>query len=763
MKNNTLTHKPFRKKFFAFCILHFAFCITMYSCSDDFLDMPSDGRVELEDIFAQRNTIVNYYNSLRNIIPPVGFTYKSGNYPAPLAVFCDEAEDVNNRANSAPYNWYIGATTAVSNPLHNGDNSNDAWKYYFAAIRRCNTFLQQIPNHTATDIQPAAVAGIVAEVKVIRAYAYLQLMKRYGGVPLIDTPYDVTHDYSQNKRASVEEIVDFIMAECDAALATPEDESEDMAFLWKLKSDAQRGKIPRAFALAVKSQTALYAASPLFYEAGSKYDWRKAAEITKDALDQCLAHEYELYSRKMNDEMGAKTLNTYGYYFIQRSDPTRALDKETIFESRERTSIWINAALPTWQGGLTAGACPSQELVDAYEMQATGKPIDDPTSGYDEDNPYEGRDPRFYASIYYNGALRKWIKGKSQFLTPSFSPNLSGDMTATESSTRDTIITTITTTTTDAYIETTILGGTINYDEAYIVFDYESDKDVEDALFYVSVGGTPMPNSNMTSEPITLPKADTWTTYKYDLRTFMDTYNFGKSEIESVRPSRHRIGFKPKVANLTIKIRGLKVEMATPPVPEESVETFVGGTCRISDNPSEVRYTRTGYYMRKFNSAVSETGNNDDGYFKIFRLAELYLNFAEAAYNASGDPNTKYGSLSALDAVNAIRARAEMPPLPAGMSNPDFEKRYRNERRVELAFEEHRFFDVRRWKILSETDHGVTGMRITQEENGTLKYERIPMVSRQTYDNRYQLFPIPQTEVAKMLQYTGENWQNTGW
>jgi hypothetical protein len=215
---------------------------------------------------------------------------------------------------------------------------------------------------------------MVAEVKVIRAYAYLQLMKRYGGVPLMDVPYDVTHDYSQNKRASVEEVVDFIMADCDAALATPEDETQDMAFLWTLRSDAQRGKIPRAFAWAVKSQTALYAASPLFYEANSKYDWYKAAEITKAALDTCMAHGYELYSLAMNDNMSAKALNIYGYYFIQQSDPVRARDKETIFESREQTSIWINAALPTWQGGLTAGACPSQELVDAYEMQEKGEP-----------------------------------------------------------------------------------------------------------------------------------------------------------------------------------------------------------------------------------------------------------------------------------------------------------------------------------------------------------------------------------------------------
>jgi hypothetical protein len=206
----------------------------------------------------------------------------------------------------------------------------------------------------------------------------------------------------------------------------------------------------------------------------------------------------------------------------------------------------------------------------------------------------------------------------------------------------------------------------------------------------------------------------------------------------------------------------MKIEMITPPVPLESVETYIGGNSAISTDVNNLRNTRTGYYLRKFNSAQSEIGAEDDGYAKMFRLGELYLNFAEAAYNAKG-PDAAISGMSAREAVNAVRTRAGMPELPAGMSKEDFEKRYRNERRVELAFEEHRFFDVRRWKILNETDRGVTGMRITKNEEGTFNYERIKMVDRATAAERYLLFPIPQSEVAKMQQYTGQNWQNPGW
>jgi hypothetical protein len=773
MKNNKLVHQ-------SLCILHVACCLLLTACAD-YLDMPSDGSVELSDVFAQRNTIEGYYTQLLDEVPQVGMTYYSGQYLTFLASFCDEAEDVNNRSSGSTYDWYAGGTTAGYNPLNSGlgkntGSYNNAWRYYYPLIRRCNTFLQQIPQATATDLNEMEVAGWVAQIRIIRAFSYLQLMKRYGGVPLMDAPYETEHDYAQDRRASVEEIADFIITQCDLALATSETAMPDIGFRWDLRDD-QRGKISRAFAYAVQSQTALFAASPLLYEAGSKYTWDKAVDITKEALDQCLAHGYALYNRAMNDNMNAKTLNTYGYYFIQRSDPSHVQDKETIFESTTlRSSIWQYASLPTWIGGVSAGSCPSQELVDAYET-ADGEPVLDLNNPYldtyhlqpnynpantlyDRNNPYENRDPRFYASIYYNGALRKWQKGESQYLVPRFNANLRGGMTATIVS--DT--TTITTTGTNAYIETAFLNGSITYDEAYLVFDYISDRDIEDAYFYVATGTTAMPNSTMKSEAITLPKAETWTSFKYDLRDWMNDYGFGRLLINGQQPNRHRIGFNPSLSKvgLHMKIHSLKVEMATPPVPLEVVETYSGGNSAISTDVNNLRNTRTGYYLRKFNSAQSEIGVEDDGYAKMFRLSELYLNFAEAAYNAKG-PDAAVDGLSAREAVNAVRIRAGMPEWPAGMTKDAFENRYRNERRVELAFEEHRFFDVRRWKILNETDRGVTGMRITQSENGSLNYERIRMVDRATAADKYLLFPLPQSEVAKMLQYTGTNWQNPGW
>ena len=126
-------------------------------------------------------------------------------------------------------------------------------------------------------------------------------------------------------------------------------------------------------------------------------------------------------------------------------------------------------------------------------------------------------------------------------------------------------------------------------------------------------------------------------------------------------------------------------------------------------------------------------------------------------------PTTKYGDMSAVDAVNKVRARVGMPGLPVTINKDDFERRYRKERRVELAFEDHRFYDVRRWKILDQTDKFVTGMKITKNDDGSFNYQRIKLADRNCSDSKYYLFPINQSEVNKMLQHTGISWQNQGW
>jgi hypothetical protein len=136
----------------------------------------------------------------------------------------------------------------------------------------------------------------------------------------------------------------------------------------------------------------------------------------------------------------------------------------------------------------------------------------------------------------------------------------------------------------------------------------------------------------------------------------------------------------------------------------------------------------------------------------VFRYAEILLNYAEAQNEAVG------ADASVYDAVNQIRKRAGMPNLPVGLTKDQMRDRIRNERRVELAFEEHRFFDVRRWKIGDQVlAKPVTGMKIVLSGT-TLTYQRFTVENRVFTDKNYH-YPIPQSEKDKTTKLV----QNDGW
>ena len=125
------------------------------------------------------------------------------------------------------------------------------------------------------------------------------------------------------------------------------------------------------------------------------------------------------------------------------------------------------------------------------------------------------------------------------------------------------------------------------------------------------------------------------------------------------------------------------------------------------------------------------------------RFAEVLLNYAEAQNEAVGPDATVY------DAVNRIRQRQSvgMPPLPAGLSQAEMRARIRNERRVELAFEEHRFYDVRRWKIADVTEN-VPAYGIDVVKNGnTFTYTRKVALTGRLFQTKHYWLPIPRAEI----------------
>ncbi|MEJ7780550.1 MAG: RagB/SusD family nutrient uptake outer membrane protein [Daejeonella sp.] len=170
--------------------------------------------------------------------------------------------------------------------------------------------------------------------------------------------------------------------------------------------------------------------------------------------------------------------------------------------------------------------------------------------------------------------------------------------------------------------------------------------------------------------------------------------------------------------------------------------------------------SRTGYYILKMLDAASinVTGfPSTQRSFPLIRYSEILLNRAEALNEYQG-PSAMVYSL-----VEQVRKRAGLVPfqLPAGLTQEQLRQRIRNERRVELAYEEHRFWDVRRWKIADQTDNRMlNGMKVTRLANGTYTYEVVP-VRQHVFRPAMYLFPIPQTEIAKSAE--GSLLQNPQW
>ncbi|GGH61021.1 hypothetical protein HNQ91_000976 [Filimonas zeae] len=200
-----------------------------------------------------------------------------------------------------------------------------------------------------------------------------------------------------------------------------------------------------------------------------------------------------------------------------------------------------------------------------------------------------------------------------------------------------------------------------------------------------------------------------------------------------------------------------------------TVETFTPGGRDSKDGPNNWNTSRSGYYLKKFMNdtypIINPWGNAGFQPWYYFRYAEILLNYAEAANEAYGPDVIPSGAtLSARAAVNQVRARVgiEMPALEAGLSKDAMRAAVRYERRVELAFEEHRFYDVRRWMIAPVTENiPAYGIVIHKTGNTITWHERKIALDGRKFETRNYFLPIPRTEIqasnGKIQQTTGYN------
>jgi hypothetical protein len=355
-----------------------AMCTSMWvSCSklDNYLDKAETGGISEAVVFSNYN---NTNGFLASIYSKMFHDEWMPSYGVSLMNFTDEGHcaHLNNASNTI---MKTGSLSPTSNPL-------DKWADLYAMIRQTNIFLANIDKVQGdTETQRQDLIRMKGEAYFLRAYAYFELFRRYGGVPIIDRVLNVS-DNLNIPRNTAREVVEFIAADCDLAVD----------LLLKDIPPAQQGRASKGAALMIKSRAYLYLASPLHNPENNQEFWAKAAAASKAVMD---LNKYSLH-------------NDYVNLFHTRQSNEIILQSNINFNSH---SGWQsqNSIMREWGW---ANNQPAHNIVDAYEM-ANGKFINEAGSGYDPQNPYANRDPRLGYSVYHNGSFWKRRTGETPIQT----------------------------------------------------------------------------------------------------------------------------------------------------------------------------------------------------------------------------------------------------------------------------------------------------------------------------------------------------------
>ena len=369
------------------------------SCNNDFLNTKPLDQLSESTVWTDPSLTEAFVTELYGGLGNGGFDEQM------LASLTDEASFTH------PGRGITTITESRSNPADIGwVNGTLSWANMYLRIRACNIAISNLSKSPA-GFSAALLERLNGESKFMRAYYYQQLVRYYGGVPIIDKPFGLTDTSFLSTRNTFEECVNFIVKDLD-----------DAANLLNNKNMAA-GRASRAAALALKSRILLYAASDLFdvntaktkstvHGAFAKPDilgytsadragrWTKAKDAAKAVLDlPGFGNKLNLTAPASKDE----AISNYSNNSLARNGG----EKELIF-----ARYFINAKAEN--GGRIglfngpngyhnwAGNAPIQNFVDDYEMMDGSR--FDWSNPVHASSPYDNRDPRFYATILYDGA-----------------------------------------------------------------------------------------------------------------------------------------------------------------------------------------------------------------------------------------------------------------------------------------------------------------------------------------------------------------------
>lgn len=560
-------------------VLLVLFCI---SCDQNILDITPQDRIAESSVWSDANLIEAYHTELYNAIP-------HGFYIHMYSKYTDEAY------NSTPC---CGANIFALN-TYSPDNISSVgggdfwggymyyWDHAYDYIRKINVFLDKMEE---VEVVLPDKDRMIAEAKFLRAFINFKLIKRFGGVPIVDQTYGLDEATDvQFERATFDEVVAFIEQDLSEAMPNLADRYAS--------TDANYGRATGDAVRALLSRMYLYAASPLHNPSNDQQKWVKARDAAAALI---------------GDEGGVDAYSLYPDYQelfqLESGDP----QEEVILSRGFTTSNGHQAPMHNFNrryegyGGWWGSNGPTQNLVDDYDM-INGEPAfnEDGTvnqsSGYDPQDPFVNRDPRFNATVLHDDVM---------FRGDHFEMWISED------------------------------GSQWGYDS------------------YKNTGDNPRTN--------------------YVLKKFMPT-----------------------------------------------------------EGPFNWETTFTMQWPH-------------------FRLAEIYLNYAEAQFELGNEQKAR-------EYLNKVRSRpsVDLPDIPNTVTGEDLRRRIYKERRVELAFEGHRFFDVRRWGIAIEVENEpIRTLDIYMDlSTGDKRYEEVVLLDRSgTFEEYMSLLPIAEDEIRR----TGLE-QTPGW
>ncbi len=602
-----------------------AFAVLM-SCNKDFLETKPLDKISAEATWSDGALSEAFVFNVYSFLNYGGFEEESMASITDEAMFTHSGRGINV------------ITEGTLNETSIGNNRiTPQWDEMFLAIRQANIAIKELPDATFDDAE--LKERLLGEAHFLRAYYHHQLVRFYGGVPIIDRPYELDEDYSLARNTFAEN-VDFMIADAEMATSMLDGKAETPGRANKLSAMALKARVLIEAASDLRDGPTASANSSVLggyanldlvaYASGDRAArWNAAKAAAKAVLDATSGYKFDL-SAPVSAEEGKMN-----YVSIALGGGSSVGDAaaraELLFERTHtplftRESDWplggIHQGINNGPNGYHnwAGNTPIQLLVDDYEMMDGSK--FDWTNPAHAADPYADRDPRLYATVLYDGAPWK-----------------------------------------------------------------------------------PRPSDVAGIDPV-----DQIQTGDYD----------------------------------------------------DGAGGVVNGVDTRKSQVEDWNGSRTGYYVRKFIDPDPGLVDNQSSAqvipWPFIRYTEMALNYIEASIE-TGDEG------EAISWLNKIRFRVGLPAVTD--SGDALRDRYRNERRIELAYEEHRYHDARRWMIASETlGRGIKVM----STQATLKAGATPNVpyvhdkaiydytylsvdntetETRTWDDKMYYFPISRDEINR--------------